>query len=137
MGGYLDILIITESKLDESFPLNQFSIDGYYPPYCADRTANGGGIIIYIRDHIPCTPLKNPPFPKNLEGIFIDMNLRKSKWLLFGGYNPSKGNIENFLKGIDGAVLDHHMTKYNNFKLLDDYNSEVSENAMKEFCDTF
>ena len=98
--------------------------------------ANGGGIIIYIRNHIPRTPLKNLPFPKNLEGIFIEMYLRKYKWLLFDGYNPSEGNIESFLKGI-GAVLDHHMTKYENFLLLGDFNSELSENAMKEFCDTY
>ena len=41
----------------------------------------------------------------------------------------------SFLKGI-GAVLDHHMTTYN-FLLLGDFNSEVSENAMKEFCDIY
>ena len=34
-------------------------------------------------------------------------------------------------------MLDHHVTKYENFLLLCDFNSEVSENAMKEFCDTY
>ena len=51
--GNLDILIITETKLDDSFPINQFIINGYSPPFRADRNKNGGGIIIYVRDGIP------------------------------------------------------------------------------------
>ena len=39
----LDILVVTESKLDASFPVNQFHMDGYSPPYRVDRTVNGGG----------------------------------------------------------------------------------------------
>ena len=32
---------------------------------------------------------------------------------MFDGYNPSKGNIDNFVKGI-GPTLDHYMPKYGN-----------------------
>ena len=38
MTGNLDILIITESKLDETFPKKQFCIKGYAPPFRAGRT---------------------------------------------------------------------------------------------------
>ena len=31
--GNLDILILPEFKLDESFPTNQFFINGYSPPF--------------------------------------------------------------------------------------------------------
>ena len=53
MKGNLDILIITETKLDETFPKIQFCIDGYAPPFRVDRTKNGGGFIIYVREDIP------------------------------------------------------------------------------------
>ena len=33
MTGNIDILIITETKLDETFPKQQFWIDGYSPPF--------------------------------------------------------------------------------------------------------
>ena len=56
--GNLDILIITESKLDDSFPINEFIIDGYSPPFRADHNKNGGGVIIYVREDIPCRKLK-------------------------------------------------------------------------------
>ena len=72
----------------------------------------------------------------NFEGIFFEINLKKSKWLLFGGYNPHKDNISNFLNQF-GPILDYYMPKYDNFLLLGDFNSEMSEDAMKDFCDTY
>ena len=69
---------------------------------------------------------------KNSEGIFLELNLRNKKWSIFGGYNPNKKNIVKFLKDID-----FYMPKYDNFILLGDFNSEMSENAMREFCDTY
>ena len=44
----IDILIIAETKIDETLPTNQFLIDGYMPPLRADRNRHGGGLLIYI-----------------------------------------------------------------------------------------
>ena len=44
----VDILLISETKLDSSFPLNQFHMDGFTTPYRLDRNQNGGGIILYM-----------------------------------------------------------------------------------------
>ena len=44
--GNIDILMISETKLDESFPVGQFLIDGYSVPYRLDRDGNGGGILL-------------------------------------------------------------------------------------------
>ena len=51
--GYIDILKISETKLDERFPIGQFLIDGYRVPFRLDRNENGGGILLYVRDDIP------------------------------------------------------------------------------------
>ena len=37
----IDILIITESKLDETFPMGQFFVDGFTAPYRLDRNIHG------------------------------------------------------------------------------------------------
>ena len=105
--------------MDDSFPINQFINDGYSPPFRADRNKNGGGVIIYVREDIPCRELKEQPSPRNFEGIFLEINLKRSKWLLFGGYNPSKDNILNFVNQL-GPILDLYMSKYENFLLLGD-----------------
>ena len=76
--GNLDILAITESKLDQSYPANMFDIEGYTQPFRRDRNANGGGILVYVREGIPCRELKGKSGAENLEGIFLEINLRKT-----------------------------------------------------------
>ena len=71
--GKVDALMITETKLDDSFPTMQFNIEGYYT-FRLDRNEFGGGILLYVRDDIPYKfiPMKN----STIEGFFIELNLR-------------------------------------------------------------
>ena len=50
---FVDIFMISETKLDDSFPEGQLFIDGYDTPFRYDRNGNGGGILLYIREDIP------------------------------------------------------------------------------------
>lgn len=59
----LDILVLTETHLDSSFPTEQFLLDGFKIPYRQDRNKNGGGIMIYIREDIPSKVLNKHTFP--------------------------------------------------------------------------
>ena len=45
----VDILVVSESKLDDSFPSAQFQVEGY-KLYRKDRDSNGGGLIMYVRN---------------------------------------------------------------------------------------
>ena len=45
IGKNLDILTIQETKLDPSFPSEQFIIEGYTEPYRLDRNRDGGGVL--------------------------------------------------------------------------------------------
>ena len=49
--GKVDILIVTATKLDSTFPTSQFVIDGYREPYRFDRNRNGGSSYLYSRRH--------------------------------------------------------------------------------------
>ena len=53
-------------------------------PFRLDRNKFGGGVLIYVREDIPCKQLTKHILPDNIEGIFVEINLRKTKWLLFG-----------------------------------------------------
>ena len=61
--GNIDVLVICETKLDDSYPTSQFCIDGYRKPFRLDRNTFGGGILIYVREDIPCKELKKHDFP--------------------------------------------------------------------------
>ena len=81
--GNLDILMISETKLDSTFPSNQFTIKGYAAPIRFDRNGRGGGISLYIREDIPAT-LLTTSWPKHLEGFLVQLNLRKKKTIETG-----------------------------------------------------
>ena len=51
--GNIDILTISETRLDESFPPGQFLLDGYSVPFRSHRDGNAGGILLFIREEIP------------------------------------------------------------------------------------
>ena len=50
---YVDILGLTERKLDDYFPNSQFLVDGFSEPFSIDRNKSVGGVIIYVRNNIP------------------------------------------------------------------------------------
>ena len=60
----LDILVLVETKLDDSFTDKQFIIEGYTKPYRLDRNCNGDGILIYVRKDIPSKELKKQFYEK-------------------------------------------------------------------------
>ena len=46
-GNKIDILLISDAKLDDTFSLNQFILEGFTPPYRLDSTSNGGGLMLF------------------------------------------------------------------------------------------
>ena len=57
----VDIVLISETKIDSSFPTAQFKIEGY-TTYRLDRNSNEGGILLYVREDIPSTLLNTELF---------------------------------------------------------------------------
>ena len=84
---YVDVLVVIETKLDDTFLTSQFLVTGFSVPYRLDRNRNGGGIMIFIYNDIPSRVLTKYAFPDDTEGLFIVLNFRKTKWLLFGAYH--------------------------------------------------
>ena len=89
----VDILANSETKLDKSFPIGEFEIEGYSTSIRLDRNCYDGGIILYVRSDIPCKELKSHKLPNNGEVMFTELIIRKIKWLLVVGYNSKKENI--------------------------------------------
>ena len=51
----IDVLIISESKLDNTIPNNLITIPGYHEPLRHDRSVNGrhgGGVLMYISENL-------------------------------------------------------------------------------------
>ena len=92
ISNHVDILVLTETKLDETFTTSSFLIDGFSSPFRLDRNRKGGSILIHVRNDIPSKLLTKHSFPNDIEGLFVEKKFRKSKWLLFGTYHPPSQN---------------------------------------------
>ena len=66
--------MVSETKLDDSFPEAQFLIEGFHSPFrfIFDCNINGGGIMLYVREDIP-TKLLSHDFP-GVESFFVEIN---------------------------------------------------------------
>ena len=82
--------MISETKLDNSFPEVQFFVDNYGPPIRLDRDIHGGGLMLFVREDIPCKlpSLENKP----MDGFYVEINLQKTKRLLYCYYNLSRSH---------------------------------------------
>ena len=126
--------MISESKLDDSFPHGQFLIDGFNTLFRFDLNKNEGGILLCVREDIPAKILSHD-FP-SAESFFVEIILHKKKWLINCSYNPNKNNIKNHLEIISKA-LDAFSTKYENIILLGDLNVCVDDETMRNFCNSY
>lgn len=132
------VIGVSETKLDKSVLDGEVSIDGYEIKR-ADRNRHGGGVACYIRKDLVFSPREN--FSADIENIFFDIQLPKSRPLLVGVlYRPPTAN--GFLDKLTLAI-----SKTNNFDnqevyILGDLNinlnnkSELSNGLKryKEFC---
>ena len=132
----LDILVITETKLDKSFTSSQFQIDGFTNPFRLDRDKHGGGVMIFVKSHLTVREIPFGNKPNDIEVIFLELTLRKKKWLLVGGYNPKKEHASYFLEHVSNH-LDTIMACYDNILLLGDFNATIHDEAMKDFCELY
>ena len=135
IGNNIDILIIIETKLDDSYPDNQFHIEGFQIPFRVDRNKFGGGIMVYVRKDIPSHKLSKHNFKKYVEGIFIEINLRKSKLLLLATYHSTHEKYgmkdRDYLEEI-GMALDVY-SHYDKYLLAGDFNIEEQETILSDF----
>ena len=79
----IDVLLLSETKLNDTFPTGQFTINRFHTPFRKDRCDKGGGLLTYIREHLPCRRIK-VEFTPEIEAIVIEINLKMRKWLLIG-----------------------------------------------------
>ena len=123
-------MLISETKIDDSFPKGQFLIDGFSAPYRLARNYQGGGLMLFVREDIPSNLLTSKEKP--IESFYVELNLRNSKWLVNCSYNPHRNNISDHLDRLSKS-LEVFSSTYGKLLLLGDFNVGVDENHMKSF----
>ena len=87
--------------------------------------------MIFVRKDIPSKLLTKHVFPDDIEGLFLEINFRKTKWLLYGTYHPPSQCDQYFFDNVDKA-LDVYIG-YENLLLVGDFNAQEGETIFDTF----
>ena len=107
--------MVSETKVDDSFPIGNFIIHSFSPPYRLGRVSKGGGIMLYIREDIPSNLLATDK--EHIESLYVELNLRNEKYLINCSYNPHKTMIKNHLATLSN-FLELCSSKYKKMLIL-------------------
>ena len=131
----IDVLRILETKIDSSFPSQQFTIDNY-KIFRRDQNCFSGGLMFYMNENIPCRELSPKQNDSNFEIIFLEITLCNHKWLLIGLYKPPGQKEKGFLENLS-SILNKYISKYQNFILIGDFNSSFENKNLADFTTLF
>ena len=126
--------MISETKIDKSFPLGQFKINGFNAPLRLDHNSNCGDIVLLVREDIPAKLIVSETPP--VEGIYVEVKLRKQKWLTNCSYNPYKSRISQHMEAL-AKNMDLYVFTYENFIFLSDFNAGMEHLVLKDFCNLY
>ena len=133
------LFAVAETKIDNTFHNGQFCIDGYHPPFRKDRSAHGGGLMVYIRSDIPCRQLDQPT--AKVESISMEITIKKSLWNIIVLYkSPNKVSDHDFTTDME-YLCEKSTSLYDrtllmgdlNYNLLDQNKSKPLNDIMDNF----
>ena len=81
----LDYFVVSETKLDESFPTAQFTLEGYEIRSRKDRDKYGGALIEFVKDGFICKTIPEYISDK-IECICSEFTISKNKGICFSIY---------------------------------------------------
>ena len=123
------ILMISETKVDDSFPDSQFFLDGFETRFRLNRNRNGGGIMLYIRNYISAKVVSTDDRP--IESFHVELNFRKKKLLLICSYNPKHNSIELHLHTVFPRVKIHCHLNTTIFRKYRDFHNETFLDSLR------
>ena len=100
---------------------------------------------VILKDHIPnlnggimmFVMMKLLSIETNsIEAFFVEVNLRKIKWLLSCSYNPNKNNIHANRENLDRSLA-FFSSSCENHIIMCDFNVGPDNTYIKRFCDNF
>ena len=88
--GKLDIFLISETKIEESFPTSHFLVEGFRKPFRRDRKIGARGLLLYVNKNFPAKELRNLSPANDIETISVEVNFKKTKMDNYWNLSPSK-----------------------------------------------
>ena len=109
---------------------------GYHKSYRLDITDKQGGLLVYIKSHLPSKLLSIHNTSNDIQVIPFELNLRKENWMFMCIYRPPKQNSQYFLENLS-SIADYYSSIYDNYIFRGDFNMEPNCLALTSFMQSF
>ena len=100
----IDVLILSESKLDQTIPNNLITIPGYHEPLRHDRNRHGGGVPMYIAENLVYQH-RSELQSNNYEHLWADARINDKVFAINGLYRPPNEDAENHKLFLETAEI--------------------------------
>ena len=136
--GHVDVLCISETKLDSSFPDAQFAVE-HFSLYWSDRNAHGGGILCYIKSNIPHRIRNDCALNANgVENITLQLKLTSVNMFISCMYRPPKVHVSHLITSLE-HVCEKCICDGSSLYIIGDLNVDMmtKSNALADTLDVF
>ena len=124
----LDVLVLSETKLDGSYKQEILDIDGY----CClrkDKRSNSGGLLAYVSKDIPFCEGNISICNDEIEVMSIELNISNEKIMLLGIYKNPKMDAVLFKRTFN-QVYEKVSDTYENIVIIGDLNFNMYQENM-------
>ena len=98
------VLILSESKLDQTIPNNLITLPGYHEPLRHDRNRHGGGVLMYIAENLAYQ--HRSELQSNFyEHLWADVRINDKIFAINGLYRPPNEDAENHKLFLETAEI--------------------------------
>ena len=107
-----DLVSLSETWLNDSISTEDLLFNDFKAPFRRDRVGDShGGIIVYVKNDIPCKRRQNLEL-LNIECIWLELNIKNRKLLVGTVYRPpsSSPQVLTDIKSSIGLAVDTGIT---------------------------
>ena len=124
-----DVCLISEAKVDESFPNQQFKINGQ-KMLRKDRDRFRGELMFYVNEQICSKVLSLESIPVDIELILLEFTVKNERWLCLGIYRPPSQNEKYFIDHLS-KTLGQLSCQYDKTMLIGDFNLTINNERLQ------
>ena len=101
-----------------------------------DRNCFGKELCLYVKDNIASKQLNSHKENIDVQAVYLEINIRKSKWLIIGTYKSAGRKDSLFLENLLNN-LSTYLRHYDNIILLRDLTMTTENANLQHFTDSF
>ena len=136
--GKTDVLFLSETKLDSSYPNAQFNVN-QFTIHRQDRNAHGGGLICYVRDTLPHKNRADIAVNENgIETIAIQIKTTDKNLFFLHVYRPPNTHVNHLVKALE-TMLNKCFLESESIHIIGDLNVNFAKSPhhLSQLCDSY